>query len=158
MFANLDQKLNLWSRALNAQGNSGTPLDRLTSNAAEGADVHISPDGKKMVFVTVRFGNADMWLQDLETKHETILVATPGPEIPRKFTADGSAVIYGTRENSKNVGYRISIGGRGTPVKLCEDCCSYDVSSDDKTMVSCVAPGPRARQSYWISLAVERAT
>ena len=139
VFAAIDNRVSLWGVGLDAQGKASGVPERLTADTGQGTDVHLSRDGKKMVFASRRSGDYDVWMKDLETGKAAAVVAGPADEQPRKVTADGSGVIYGTIENQKRVAYQLGFEG-GMPRKLCEDCCLFDVSSDDTKILTCIPP------------------
>ncbi len=139
VFAALDNRINLWGLALDAEGKASGPMEPLTSDAGPGVEAYLSRDGKKVVFSSQRSGNMDVWMQDLATRRAAAVVTGPANEVPRKVTADGSGVIYATFEDKKRVAYRVGFEG-GTPRKLCEDCCLFDVSSDDTKILTCIPP------------------
>ena len=139
VFAAIDNRISVWGVGLDAQGKASGVPERLTADAGQGNDVRLSRDGKKMVFSSRRSGNNDIWMKDLETGKAAAVVTGPADVQPRKVTADGSGVIYRKIENQKSAAYRLGFEG-GMPRRLCEDCCVFDISSDDTKILTCIPP------------------
>ena len=97
-FASVSQTLNIWSLNLSANGRSviGSP-SQLTSSAFD-ARTSISADGSKLVFISSRLGNPDVWMKDLTSGKESALTATQVREEEPEISADGSRVVYSVWE------------------------------------------------------------
>src|SRR6185436_9447865 len=81
-FSSLNSQIDVWSLPVDADSGKVTgDLRRLTNDVAADTRPSISHDGKKLVFLSDRSGNNDVWLKNLETGKETALTATPMPEI-----------------------------------------------------------------------------
>ena len=78
---------------------SGGP-QQVTSSAFD-ARTSVSADGKKLVFISTRLGNPDVWMKDLESGKETALTATPAREEEAEITADGTRICYMVIEGSR---------------------------------------------------------
>jgi Tol biopolymer transport system component len=96
-------------------------LLQLTTGAGFDFQPSISRDGKRLVFISDRSGNRDVWLKDLETGQEIDLTPTPQPEGYPRISPDGSRVAYRIIENRRQVIYIVSAQG-GKPEKVCDDC------------------------------------
>jgi serine/threonine protein kinase/Tol biopolymer transport system component len=131
-------------------------LEQLTRDQGLGGKVSLTPDGAKLVFVRqLTSGRVDLCLQDVRTGATTALVETSPstPPFVGGITPRSSSVIYTLVENNKRVGYRIPIEG-GTPQKICDDCCLWDMSSDETKLLSCLGnTQSRNRKAGWIELA-----
>jgi Tol biopolymer transport system component len=136
IFSSLIYSMNIWSLPLDAnQGKVTGELQRVTRNAALDKAFDLSADRRKVVFLSTRSGNWDVWCKDLESGKETQLTFTPATEEGwPQMTADGSKISYHVLENEKAIMYVIPAGG-GIADKLCEGCCErgpWNWSSDGK--------------------------
>jgi serine/threonine protein kinase len=120
-FASLTHALNIWSLAIAANSGkvSGGP-QQVTSSAFD-ARTSVSQDGKKLVFISTRLGDPDVWIKDLESGRETALTATPAHEQEAEITADGTRIFYVVIEGSRGAVYLIATTG-GLPEQICDDC------------------------------------
>lgn len=137
VFANLTSNIDLWSLPIDAnQGKPTGQIERLTQDAAADYMPDLSPDGRKLAFVSFRSGNADIWMKDLASGRETALTVTPAPELLPVFSPDGSKVAYTVGNDRKKLeAYAIPSGG-GVAEKLCDDCgATYDWSRDGKWVI-----------------------
>lgn len=143
-FASLKQDLNIWSLAID--GNAGRVSGDLKQVTGAAFDAHtsVSGDGKKLVFVSTRAGNPDVWMKDLVTGRETALTATPSHEEQSEITADGTRVSYVVWENSAKAAlYEIATTG-GVAAKICDDCFrSWDWSPDASKLLFMIPEGHR---------------
>ena len=100
VFASLIQTVNVWSVPLDA--NAGRVLGaarRVTGTSTPQWWPDASADGRRLVFRADRLATAGLWMKDLHTDNEVLIVSsrsTMGPVI----TADGSRVAY--RDGEKN--------------------------------------------------------
>jgi serine/threonine protein kinase len=143
-FASLKQDLNIWSLAI--AGNVGRvsgDLEQVTG-AAFDAHTSVSGDGKKLVFISTRAGNPDVWMKDLATGRETALTATPSHEEQSEITADGTRVSYVVWENSSTGAlYEIATTG-GVAERICDNCFRpWDWSPDASKLLFMIPEGHR---------------
>ena len=99
-FASLKQDLNIWSLPVAGNGGRVTGEPKQVTGSAFDAHTSFLADGKKLVFISTRSGNPDVWMKDLVSGTETALTATPSHEEQSEITADGTRVSYVVRENS----------------------------------------------------------
>ncbi len=139
-FSSLLTYLNVWSLAVDAdQARVLKPEpERLTASAYD-AQCSLSADGRRLVFVSTRAGNRDIWWKDLATGKESALTLTPAEEFNPKISSDGSQVLYQViEENSWNL-YRARLGPDGqpgAPEKICAGCRRlWDLSSDNRKIL-----------------------
>jgi Tol biopolymer transport system component len=147
VFSSLAANLNIWSLAIDAnQGKPRGEPQKLT-HASFDAGTSLSADGRRLVFVSNRSGNRDVWLKDLTTGKETALTATPVDEEAPDITPDGTKVFYFTVEDGKFPIYTVSLspeGAPGVPEKVCENCGRpWDWTPDGKKIVFIPALGER---------------
>jgi hypothetical protein len=80
----------------------------------------ISRDGNRVVYLSNRSGNTEVWLHDLSTGKDEAITAMPGEKDSPIFSPDGSQVAYVVEQNRKWNAYVMPIAG-GVPKKMCED-------------------------------------
>ncbi len=140
-FSNLSSQLNIWGLPIEANhGRVTGELQRITHSAHD-AHTSLSADGKKLVFISTRSGNADVWLKDLTTGKETPLTATPQREEQPDITADGATISYWIVENERAQIHATAAAG-GVPEKICENCGRpWDWSPDGRYILHIWALG-----------------
>src|SRR6185295_14946032 len=113
---------DIWSLPVDANhGRASGELRRLTDDAAVDFWPSLSADGRKIVFVSFRSGNGDVWIKDLDTGKETALTSTTGNYRPY-ISPDGSKVVYQAVNGDIWVA---AIGPGGAPrvaEKICAAC------------------------------------
>jgi serine/threonine protein kinase len=146
VFAGFSINVNLWSLPLRANlGKAAGVPEQMTRDAgegrifAEGRRVCVSPDGTHIAFASARSGSVDVWMEDLQTKKVSAIVATPETDVPIKFSRNGSRIIYSTVSDAKPELLEVDVGG-GAPRRLCE-CRTSDVSPDDSKALTHNAAG-----------------
>ena len=115
-FASLTQDLNIWSLPIAANSGQVSGGPQQVTGSAFDAHTSVSADGKKLVFISTRSGNPDVWMKDLESGKETALTATPANEGEAEITADGTRVCYVVIEGTQGLVYQIATTG-GVPRK-----------------------------------------
>ena len=138
VFSSLTSNLNIWAVPIDANhGKIARKPQRLTHGAFD-ANNSASSDGKKIVFVSNRSGNRDVWLKDLTTGRETALTTTTVEEESAEITPDGGTICYTAIEDKWNI-YVMSLGPDGAPSvpeRVCEGCeRAWDWSPDKKTFL-----------------------
>ena len=114
---------------LDAQGMPRAGLRPAFSSAGSYVMARLSRDGSRVVALSDRSGQVDIWVRDLRTGDEWAVTSTRTPERAPLISSDGSTVYFGIRENSLYPMYKIDARG-GTPRKVCADCGALaDVSS-----------------------------
>ncbi len=145
IFANLNQTINVWSLPLEPDsGRAAGPLDRLTATSAVQLWPAASHDGRRVVFFTKNPAPGALWIRDLETAREALLLSWKTPVIPT-FAADSSRVAFVDLTEGNRVIYATPTTG-GVPEKLCVDCDPWDVQdwSKDGTQLLYMAGLPPA--------------
>lgn len=97
--------LNLWQLSLpQPAGQSHPPASPALFNAStrQESQPHFSPDGKKVVFVSLRSGNWELWLCDDQGQNPVQLTFLNGPFVgsPR-WSPDGSQLAFESRLNQQ---------------------------------------------------------
>jgi len=124
VFSSLTSNLNIWAVPIDANdGKIADEPQRLTHGAFD-ANNSASSDGRRIVFVSNRSGNRDVWLKDLTTGREAALTTTSVDEESAEITADGGTICYTAIEDKWNI-YVMSLGPNGAPSipeRVCEGC------------------------------------
>jgi Tol biopolymer transport system component/predicted Ser/Thr protein kinase len=121
-FASLTENTDIWSLPLEANAGRVTgELRQLTRDSA--ADFHpsLSADGRKMVFVSARSGNQEIWITDLETGVAWPLTASRGNKYSPGFSPDATKVSFSRHEGGKWDIHLVPATG-GAAEMICEDC------------------------------------
>jgi Tol biopolymer transport system component/DNA-binding winged helix-turn-helix (wHTH) protein len=120
VFSSLTQTVNVWSVPVHA--NSGRvvgPARRVTATSTLQWWPSVSEDGRRLVFRGDKLATGGLWLRDLDTESEVLLVSSRAARGP-VITADGSRVAYWSPENG-GVIYAVPSSG-GVSETLCTDC------------------------------------
>jgi TolB protein len=72
----------------------GSHLQRLTHNGVYTAEGTLSPDGKTIVFTSLKDGDLDLYTMDVDGGHVRRLTTTPGYDGGAFFSPDGSKIVY----------------------------------------------------------------
>ncbi len=131
-FASLNDNPAIWSLPINAAGKATGKPKRLTQGSA--ADFHpaLSPDGNKMVWVSARSGNQEIWIRDLRSSENSMLTASRFEKWHPRFSPDGSKVSFS--DLSHNI-YIVPATG-GAPEMVCDACGeATDWSRDGKRIL-----------------------
>ena len=153
VYAGLTENADIWSLPLDAnRGKITGPLQPLTRSAASDTYPSVSLDGEKLVFLSTRTGNSDVWLKNLVSGVETALTVTPFEEERAQISRDGSQTAYA----ANGAIYVVSIGadGRaGVPAKVCEGCgAPADWAPDGKGLLVVIRRQPNPTVG-WLDLA-----
>lgn len=73
---------------------NGTAIKQLTNNPGYDAEATISPDGKKMVFTSIRSGDLELYVMDLETGVVTQITNELGYDGGAFFSPDSKMLVY----------------------------------------------------------------
>lgn len=73
---------------------SGKIVKQLTKTAGYDAEATLSPDGKKMIFTSVRNGDLDLYIMDLKTEKVTQITKEPGYDGGAWFSPDGKKIVW----------------------------------------------------------------
>src|SRR6266704_127346 len=72
----------------------GSGVRRLTTNPGYDAEGTLSPDGKTIVFTSLRDGDLDIYTMDVDGKHVKRLTHTLGYDGGPFFSPDGKQIVY----------------------------------------------------------------
>jgi len=73
---------------------SGKIIKQLTNTPGYDAEATLSPDGKKMVFTSVRNGDLDLYIMDLKTYKVTQITHDLGYDGGAWFSPDGKKIVW----------------------------------------------------------------
>lgn len=73
---------------------NGKIIKKLTSSPGYDAEGTLSPDGKKMIFTSMRNGDLDLYVMDLKTGTTKQLTNTLGYDGGAWFSADGKKIVW----------------------------------------------------------------
>jgi Tol biopolymer transport system component len=154
-FSSLSSQIDVWSLPVDANSGKVTgELQRLTDDAADDTRPAISQDGKKLVFLSNRSGNNDVWIKDLGSGKETPLTATPMPETRVKLSRDGLKVVYNQETSNRQYTMHVVGAQGGVPKNVCADCGTLlGVSPDGNRII--YAPGRGGLAMHHFVLDVE---
>ena len=80
----------------------GSDLQRLTSTPGYDAEATVSPDGRAIVFTSVRDGDLELYTMALDGSDVKRLTREPGYDGGAFFSPDGRRIVYGaTRPATK---------------------------------------------------------
>jgi TolB protein len=72
----------------------GKKLRKLVSTPGYDAEATVSPDGKKMVFTSMRNGDLDLYVMDMKTKKIIQVTNTPGYDGGAWFSPDSKKLVW----------------------------------------------------------------
>lgn len=72
----------------------GKIVKQLTSSKGYDAEATLSPDGKKMIYTSVKDGDIELYIMDLQTGKEKRITHTPGYDGGAWFSPDGKKIIW----------------------------------------------------------------
>ena len=117
-FTSRRSDLDIWSLPIDPNaGQPRGPLERLIGGATQDDYPTVSGDGQKLVFVSDRSGNRDVWMKDLESGSETPITVTRENEDRAAISPDGAHIAYIRREGTQTNLYTVSVAG-GTEKRL----------------------------------------
>ncbi len=138
--ASVSDNVSIWSLPIKPnEGKIAGEPQQLTHDAAGVYEPALSRDGNRMVFVSLRPGNQEVWIKDLRTGQQSPLTASGSIKWGPIFSPDGSKVSF-SETASWNV-YIVPSGG-GAPQMVCEGCGeATDWSPDGKRIIGNTVDG-----------------
>ena len=73
---------------------NGNIVKQLTHSKGYDAEATLSPDGRKMIYTSVKDGDIDLYMMDLQTGKEKRITNTPGYDGGAWFSPDGKKIIW----------------------------------------------------------------
>jgi WD40 repeat protein len=92
---------------------SGSGRVQLTTDTASDSYPNISKDGRKIVFVSERDGNAEIYSMDAAGAFQTRLTNTPFIESEPAWSPDGSKIVFASNRDGNHEIYIMNANGSG---------------------------------------------
>ena len=80
---------------------------QVTNNEIFESDIHLSPDGRKVVYTAFKDGSRDIFVNDLDTLEEEQLTQSSDYEMAAQFSPDGKNLLFS--KDDYNFGSRIVV-------------------------------------------------
>jgi len=122
VFSVLTHKSDAWALPLQADtAQPRGPITRLTSGQGNCRRPVISQHGDRLVYLSNRSGNEDVWGKDLKTGDAKALTATAQSEASPLLSPDGSEVAFGYAPPLPESIWLVPFQG-GSMKQICSDC------------------------------------
>jgi Tol biopolymer transport system component len=143
-FASLNRNLDVWTLPIHAAtGKVLGSLTQVTTDASDESGQALSTDGKKLVYLSNKSGNRDVWIKDLLTGRQTALTTTQENEQLARLSSDGTTVGYNViSTGSKQAPLYTMPASGGVAEKIFENCLNWNWSSDTKRILHVISPPP----------------
>ena len=79
---------------------SGKIIKQLTTSKGYDAEATLSPDGKKMIYCSVKEGDLDLYIMDLASGNEKKITNTLGYDGGAWFSPDGKKILFSSNRNN----------------------------------------------------------
>ena len=121
-FTDLRHRLDVWSLGLNSPaGAAGGEMERLTQSESNDTSPDMTPDSRRLVYISNGWGGRDIWTKDLVTGKEANLTKDSAQQLFPVLSPDGERVAYLTRDQGRGAIYvRPFEGGVGR--RICDNC------------------------------------
>jgi len=83
--------------------------ENVSNNPAFDADPNFAPDGKQIVFASLRDGNAEIYLMNADSANLLRLTRNKAEDITPQFSKDGKRIIFSSNRDGKFAIYEIQI-------------------------------------------------
>jgi serine/threonine protein kinase len=142
-FASFTENPEVWSLPIQPnQGRVTGEPKQLTHDAVGDFMPSISRDGSKIVFVSTRPGQQEVWTKDLRTGQESALTATHVQKWDPKFSPDGSKIAFAEFGQSSDWNVFVVPSTGGVPEMVCRQCGEVtDWSLDGKRIIGNTVDG-----------------
>jgi len=113
-YQRITHSLNIWELSLNLSGESESRKEQkilisATSETDQGPGPQISPDEKKLAFMSDRSGTMEIWTSDRDGSNPVQLTAVGNAGTPR-WSPDSDAVVFDASGRSGAKIYKIKLG------------------------------------------------
>jgi eukaryotic-like serine/threonine-protein kinase len=150
VFASLARSMDVWDLPVDSnRALVKGELERVTQDPSAAFSPSVSLDGKRLVYISTRSGNANVWLKNLHTGKETAITASAPDKTSPSISQDGSAAAYVDIVNPRVAAiFSVSIDAEdriSPPRKLCEGCAGgLSWNSDGRSGLLGLYPPARA--------------
>jgi Tol biopolymer transport system component/DNA-binding winged helix-turn-helix (wHTH) protein len=110
------EDVNIWKLDRSLAGGEGSDFKKFITSARSDHSQQISPDGSKIVFVSDRSGDSEIWLANADGSNVLQLTSSRGSGSPR-FSPDGRFIAFGSPAEGRDDIFVISAEG-GPPRQL----------------------------------------
>ncbi|MFN7935993.1 MAG: protein kinase [Bryobacteraceae bacterium] len=117
------------------QGKATGPLQKVVSGLAVDTYPSVNADGSKLLYVSNRTGNTDVWLRDLKTGEEKALTSSPENEIRAVLSPNGKQVAFVRVEKRKNQIYLTDSSGASERKLIADTGNLLDWTPDGKGLI-----------------------
>ena len=120
-FTNSSLNSDIWTLRvdMNRAEAIGTP-ERVISGLSQETHPTLSADGRKLLFVSDRAGNSDVWLRDLATGSDQPVTISAQPELRGVISPDGARAAF-VRDEERTRNLYVSDLASGTEKQLLQD-------------------------------------
>jgi len=122
------------------QNVDGTGEERLTFHTQDNFGPQFSPDGKKVVYMSTRTGDAEVWLIDLANGNERQLTNRVGRDGGPVWNPNGREVCFVSDRDGKSQLWAVGVGS-GAPRKLVDHEVDYGMWSPDGSRIGFLTTG-----------------
>jgi serine/threonine protein kinase len=121
-FGSLSENSDIWALPVDADAGKVTgAVSQLTRDSAADIGASLSPDGRKMVWISARSGNQEIWIKDMETGEDAALTASRLDKFCPVFSPDGMQVSFSANRDKKWDVYLMPVTGGAAEI-ICENC------------------------------------
>ena len=117
-YRKLERNVNIWGIQVTSAGRLEGPPRKLISASRQQHDDEFSPDGRRIVFSSDRFGNDEIWVANADGSNAAQLTSFGGPltGTPR-WSPDGRRIAFDSRPRGRSGVFVVSAEG-GAPRRL----------------------------------------
>lgn len=89
----------------------GSSQRRLTFHTHDNFGAKISPDGRRVVYMSNRTGDAEIWLLDLESGEERKLTDNPAGDWSSTWAPDGKSILLVSERDAAHPVWTLALDG-----------------------------------------------
>jgi Tol biopolymer transport system component len=119
-FSQLQYDIDIWRL-----GFDGGPPQRLIASSVQDSAPQVSPDGRRIAFISQRGGSREVWLAGAEGTDEHQLTALNGPDAANpRWSPDGRRIVFSARVAGNSEIFVLDVdeaGTAGRPLRLTHD-------------------------------------
>ena len=133
----------------------GSSQRRLTFHTHDNFAARLSPDGRRLVYMSNRTGNPEIWLLDLESGEEHRLTDNPAADAPAGWEPDGKSILFLSDRGGAFHAWTLEVeGGRieqvGKGIAAIEGLTiGWAMWAPDGSRIGIVAPDANHQAALW---------